>query len=367
MTVLFLVQLMHVQNVQAWDSQEMDLFDLVEEVNRNFYEFMEIKPDASSAEIRKAYKKLALILHPDKNTSPDADVQFRQLAGIYEVLKDKELRARYDLVLVEGLPDWRMPAYYFRRMRKIGLAEGLAYLLVIATGIQYCMNYAAHWERKFTISENITAEVKRRQKRLKKEGKSDDDIKAQYKEVEESLIGASPTVYDTLPFQMGRLSKSICLFVPQIPGLLKEMQEAKAAAKEEEDRILQEEQEAIQRREDEKERRKEAKLKKRANNNQFREDTGPTVEKEVVKPKEKEVKAVPRNAQQLWTDDDLATLAKFIKKYPGGTPDRWERIAESMERYPSEVTKMAGIIKNNPSLVPISSAGQGVTGRKTRL
>ena len=41
------------------------------------------------------------------------------------------------------------------------------------------MNYAAHWERKFTISENITAEVKRRQKRLKKEGKSDDDIKAQ--------------------------------------------------------------------------------------------------------------------------------------------------------------------------------------------
>jgi hypothetical protein len=32
-------------------------------------------------------------------------------------------------VLVEGLPDWRMPAYYFRRMRKIGLAEGLAYLL----------------------------------------------------------------------------------------------------------------------------------------------------------------------------------------------------------------------------------------------
>lgn len=45
------------------------------------------------------------------------------------MLKDKEMRARYDTVLVEGLPDWRMPAYYFRRMRKIGLAEGLLYLL----------------------------------------------------------------------------------------------------------------------------------------------------------------------------------------------------------------------------------------------
>ena len=53
----------------------------------------------------------------------------RHLAGIYEVLKDKETRAMYDKVLVEGLPDWRMPAYYFRRMRKIGLAEGLLYLL----------------------------------------------------------------------------------------------------------------------------------------------------------------------------------------------------------------------------------------------
>ena len=63
----------------------------------------------------------------------------------------------------------------------------------------------------------------------------------------------------------------------------------------------------------------------------FREATGPSQQKE-VKPVEKEVMAVPRNAQQLWTDDDLATLAKYIKKYPGGTTDRWEKIAESMER-----------------------------------
>ena len=41
------------------------------------------------------------------------------------------------------------------------------------------MNMAAHWERKFTVSENLNLEVKRRQKRLKKEGKSDEDIKLQ--------------------------------------------------------------------------------------------------------------------------------------------------------------------------------------------
>ena len=53
------------------------------------------------------------------------------------------------------------------------------FYLVIATLIQYCMNRAAHWERKFTISENISVEVKRRQKRLKKEGKTEEDIAEQ--------------------------------------------------------------------------------------------------------------------------------------------------------------------------------------------
>ena len=60
-----------------------------------------------------------------------------------------------------------------------------------------------------------------------------------------------------------------------------------------------------------------------------------------------EARKLPRNAQQLWTDDDLTRLAKLIKKYPGGTPDRWETIAEMMERLPWEVTKMAGTIKGS--------------------
>ncbi len=67
------------------------------------------------------------------------------MAAIYEVLKDKERRAMYDRVLVEGLPDWRMPVYYFRRMRKIGLAEGLAYLL----GIEYTIFTGFHIPQYF--------------------------------------------------------------------------------------------------------------------------------------------------------------------------------------------------------------------------
>merc|ERR1711863_140689 len=110
------------------------------------YEYMELTPEATTSEIRKAYRKLSLVLHPDKNDAEDASVKFRWLAAIYEVLKDPEKRKIYDRVLVEGLPDWRSPVFYFRKMRKIGLMESLAYLFVIVTVFQYFINKAHYWE-----------------------------------------------------------------------------------------------------------------------------------------------------------------------------------------------------------------------------
>lgn len=41
----------------AFDESELEIFDLVEEVNQNFYEYMELKADASTSEIRKAYRR----------------------------------------------------------------------------------------------------------------------------------------------------------------------------------------------------------------------------------------------------------------------------------------------------------------------
>lgn len=43
----------------------------------------------------------------------------------------------------------------------------------------------------------------------------------------------------------------------------------------------------------------------------------------------------------LWTDDDILELIRLVKKFPGGTPDRWEKIAEMMNRTVNEVTHMA--------------------------
>lgn len=43
----------------------------------------------------------------------------------------------------------------------------------------------------------------------------------------------------------------------------------------------------------------------------------------------------------LWTDNDILELIKYVKKYPGGTPERWEKIASVMNRTVTEVTHMA--------------------------
>ena len=62
---------------QAFDNDELEIFDLVEEVNKNFYEYLELDVDgkATTNEIRKAYKKLALVWHPDKSDAEDAEVR----------------------------------------------------------------------------------------------------------------------------------------------------------------------------------------------------------------------------------------------------------------------------------------------------
>lgn len=64
---------------------------------RDYYEVLGVSKGATEAEIKKAYRKLALQYHPDKN--PDdksAEAKFKEAAEAYEVLSNQEKRARYD-------------------------------------------------------------------------------------------------------------------------------------------------------------------------------------------------------------------------------------------------------------------------------
>ncbi|KAM0953693.1 putative DnaJ protein P58IPK [Dioscorea sansibarensis] len=65
---------------------------------KDWYKILGIPKTASIAEIKRAYKKLALQWHPDKNVDnrEEAEAQFREVAAAYEVLGDEEKRVRYD-------------------------------------------------------------------------------------------------------------------------------------------------------------------------------------------------------------------------------------------------------------------------------
>jgi len=64
---------------------------------RDYYEVLEISKSASADEIKKAYRKMAIKYHPDKNPGDkDAEDKFKEAAEAYEVLSDEQKRARYD-------------------------------------------------------------------------------------------------------------------------------------------------------------------------------------------------------------------------------------------------------------------------------
>ncbi|XP_008546264.1 dnaJ homolog subfamily B member 12 [Microplitis demolitor] len=76
-----------------------DQFEHVKRIQKckDYYEILGVTKEATDSEIKKAYKKLALQLHPDKNKAPGASEAFKAIGNAVAVLTDVEKRKQYDL------------------------------------------------------------------------------------------------------------------------------------------------------------------------------------------------------------------------------------------------------------------------------
>jgi molecular chaperone DnaJ len=79
---------------------------------RDYYEVLEIAREADDETIKKAYRKLAMKYHPDRNAGDaEAEQKFKEAAEAYEVLRDRQKRQRYDRYGHAGLEGMAMPDF----------------------------------------------------------------------------------------------------------------------------------------------------------------------------------------------------------------------------------------------------------------
>src|ERR1700733_6768926 len=70
----------------------------------DFYAVLEVAKTASDDEIKKAYRKLAMTYHPDRNNgAKEAEERFKEITEAYDVLRDPQKRAAYDRYGEAGL------------------------------------------------------------------------------------------------------------------------------------------------------------------------------------------------------------------------------------------------------------------------
>ncbi|XP_052180414.1 dnaJ protein ERDJ7 isoform X2 [Diospyros lotus] len=103
------------------------------------YDLLGVSQNANASEIKKAYYKLSLKYHPDKNPDPESRKLFVKIANAYEILKDEATREQYDYAIAHPEEVFYNTARYYHAYygHKTDPRAVLVGLLLILSAFQY--------------------------------------------------------------------------------------------------------------------------------------------------------------------------------------------------------------------------------------
>ena len=195
------------------------------------YDVLDVPVDASQSDIKRAYYRLSLSLHPDKNKTESAAVDYLSVVSAYEVLSDPASRRSYDAALAH--PDRfmrnRYEYYKYQAARRIDPVTVVTTMVVLATVLHYA--YVRH--RYFTVRKGlaehptvqtrIAAEVKRQ---MVDDGQNINDVALVNRRIREesannieryvNVVGSEskpPTWRDLVPIQLALIPLRLGLYV----------------------------------------------------------------------------------------------------------------------------------------------------------
>ncbi|KAA8496211.1 Chaperone protein dnaJ 6 [Porphyridium purpureum] len=140
---------------------DLPSLDGAQEKKKSLYDVLNVPSDASTAEIKRAYRLLVLKVHPDKSADPDATGKFQALQKVYEVLVDDDKRRVYDetgRVLGDGEEDdvlgdlagksfEQLYEYYRAMYKKVQEEDIVAYRSVYRGSTEEQEDVKEHYER----------------------------------------------------------------------------------------------------------------------------------------------------------------------------------------------------------------------------
>ncbi|KAJ9136303.1 hypothetical protein P3X46_033395 [Hevea brasiliensis] len=190
------------------------------------YDLLGVSQNANASEIKKAYYKLSLKYHPDKNPDPESRKLFVKIANAYEILKDEATREQYDYAIAHPEEVFYNTARYYHAYygHKTDPQYVLVGLLLILSGFQYLNQWTRYNQAVAMVKKTPAYKNRLRALELersggtttKKKGSKQMDKKVEEdlsKELELDIKGAQkPVIWELigvrfvlLPYTIGKL------------------------------------------------------------------------------------------------------------------------------------------------------------------